>query len=188
MHPHTRQGSMDCLPWHITPVTIIKMICHLSHSSPSVGLYQTGQHSFPSHIGKSWLPNLLLSVCCFSILILLSVANHHGWPWVAHKPCSFGDALIQPSGHEDLTFVRVTQIFTPAHFWCIWHVNYEYWMLACHLIYPKLSHALFLFASRRGNHNVLATLCTSLIYANNFLEIYVLKIYFLILLVVLSPG
>lgn len=74
--PHSQQGLMHCVLWHFSSFTLIKAICNVYYSSPSVESYLARKPLFISCISKSWPLNNLLTVD-FSLFRLLLTGTHH---------------------------------------------------------------------------------------------------------------
>lgn len=85
---------------------------------------------------EPWPSKPLLSVCGLSPFELLSECTLHFWLGSPHKPWYFRNTLIQSSGYYHLAFLKVAQVFTPAHFSCIQHANYC--LLTIYLIHVQL--------------------------------------------------
>lgn len=86
----------------------------------------------------AWAPVTLLLVSQLSFPgHLLGHTNHFilGTPY---KTCYFGISLTQSFSHHNLLFIKVTQIFTLAHFSCFEHINFKKWLFTCCLIFLTL--------------------------------------------------
>lgn len=74
------------------------------------------------------------------------VGTQPNWVWAPDKPRHLRKSLIQLSGHNDSTLVKVTQIFIPDQFFClIKNIVFTRWFT--------------LFTSHGGGHNVLDHWC-----------------------------
>lgn len=116
-------GLMPCVSWHVTPEISIKIICRLYRSSPSVGPCHTGRLQACSASPSPGRPPPCSRFVVFPPQTMLSTPL---------KPRQFRNALIQSSGYDGMTLVRVT--LTSAHCFCIQHVNYQLRMSACCVI------------------------------------------------------
>lgn len=98
---------MSWVLWCNPSLILIKAICSLHHSSPSFGLY----------LARNTSENNFLAVQCFAgswwtfSLHPLPRGIHHDWIWAFCKPFLFRNAPTMSSSHNNLTFIKICQIF-----------------------------------------------------------------------------
>ena len=132
--------------------TLIKAICSLCHCALSIGVYLAWKP--PST--TCWLPNTLSMVVDFSFLGPLPIGTYLHWMWQSQKLCHFRNTLTSSTGHNNLAFFKVIQIFLFIHncgiqqnkivaypLTYLWTGHVKIWGSCCHSCYMSLIIMLF---------------------------------------------